>query len=899
MKNIANMKLLTPVMRQYVEIKEQYSDSILFFRMGDFYEMFFDDAKLASRMLGIALTSRDKERDIPMCGVPFHSAKNYIARLVKEGYKVALCEQVEDPAQAKGIVERAVIRVITPGIALDEDLLDSKSNNFIAAASWNSNSAGIAYMDVTTGEFEMTDLKGLAILYDEIKRINPSELLLQDPPRPGPSRPSFSGTDTSGRDVPGRDPLEEIPVKNITFLGNYDFQYRVAVERLTKHFDVTSLDGFGLGGIKEGVRAAGALLYYVKQTQKADLSHVRKCTPYYPHRYLVMDDSTRRNLELMQNIRTGDGSGTLLELLDRTNTAMGGRRLRAWLTYPLVEAVEIKRRLEAVGELKDDRQGRMDIEEALSGVYDLERLIGRVSLKVAGPRDLVSLKVSLKRIPPLKEILKKFKAPMTEEIGSSLDGAEEAVSLIEASITDSPPATTREGGIIKGGFSKGLDELRDIGSGGKDWIARLESAERARSGINTLKVGYNKVFGYYIEVTNANLPLVPSDYIRKQTLVNAERFITPALKEWESKILTAEEKAQELELKLFSRVRDEVARSTERVQATASKVATIDVLTAFARVSEDRNYVRPEITGGDAIAIEQGRHPVVESMSPEPFIPNDLRLDCTEDQIIVLTGPNMAGKSTYIRQVALIVVMVQTGCFVPAAKASIGVVDRIFTRVGASDDLSKGQSTFMLEMNEAANILNNATSKSLVILDEIGRGTSTFDGLSIAWAVAEYLHDTPGARAKTLFATHYHELTDLSLTKERVKNYNMAVKEWNDRVIFLRKVLPGGTNRSYGIHVARLAGMPPEVIERAMEILKNLERGELNDAGMPRLATRLTQVSGPISGEDRGMGQRNLPNLLGGDRDPIYDELRQLDPEGITPIEALNILNKMKGMLKD
>jgi DNA mismatch repair protein MutS len=885
MKKIIGLKYLTPAMRQYVEIKNQHRDAILFFRMGDFYEMFFDDAKLASRILGIALTSRDKERDIPMCGIPYHSAKNYIARLVREGYKVAICEQLEDPDQAKGIVERAVTRVITPGIALDEDLLDSKTNNFIAAASWKTNGAGFAYMDVTTGDFEITDLPDRSSLYEEIKRVNPSELLL-----PGPA-----GQRTSVRDLSDREPLEELPVKNITYLGKYDFQFQVAVERLTKHFNISSLDGFGLSDLTEGVRAAGALLYYVKHTQRADLNHIKRCTPYYPQSFLVMDHSTRINLELMQNIRTAERSCTLLELLDRTSTAMGGRRLRAWLTYPLVDTSEIKRRLDAVEELIDKKEDRMDIEEVLSGVYDLERLIGRVSLKVAGPRDLVSLKVSLKKIPGLKEILKNFKSPIMEETMLSLDAAKEAVSLIDASIMDSPPATTREGGIIEDGYSKELDELRAIGSGGKDWIARLERAERARTGINTLKVGYNKVFGYYIEVTKANLSQVPADYIRKQTLVNAERFITPALKEWEAKILTAEERAQELELKLFKEVTDEVARYTERVQKTASLVGVLDVLATFAKVSEDKNYVKPDINDGDAIIIEQGRHPVVEGMSPEPFIQNDHRLDCKENQIIVLTGPNMAGKSTYIRQVALIVVMAQIGCFVPAARASIGVVDRIFTRVGASDDLSRGQSTFMVEMNEAANILNNATSRSLVILDEIGRGTSTFDGLSIAWAVAEYLHDTPGVRAKTLFATHYHELTELSLTKARVKNYNMTVKEWNDRVIFLRKVLPGGSNRSYGIQVARLAGIPEEVIERATEILKNLERGELNEEGMPRLATRIRQVPrGEI-----GRAQKNLPGLLGGDRDSIHDELRNIDPDRITPVEALNILNRIKGMLED
>ncbi|MBI5453890.1 MAG: DNA mismatch repair protein MutS [Deltaproteobacteria bacterium] len=860
------MKPVTPAMRQYLDIKALHKDAILFFRMGDFYEMFFDDALLASRALGIALTSRDRERKVPMCGVPYHSAASYIARLVKDGHKVAICEQTTDPEESKGIVERAVVKVITPGIALDEELLDPKANNFIASACLNGKRAGFAYMDVSTGEFRATVLASLSALHDEIRRIRPLELLVEHG-----AGVAFESSD--------------LPVKKVTPLPAYDFDYRPASDKLSARFGTKSLDGFGLSELVDGVRAAGALLAYASETQKGDLSHVTRCTPYYTEDYLVMDASTRRNLEITENLRTGGREGTLLELLDRTRTAMGGRRLRSWLVHPLKDIAPIRDRQEGVAELLDKREARAALKGSLSRLYDLERLSVRASLGAAGPRDLVALKDSLKVVPELVDTLSGFGSALLRDVSAALDAVPEASSLIERAIIDTPPVNTRDGGFIKAGYDATLDELRSIRSGGKDWIAALESSERARTGINSLKVGYNRVFGYYIEVTKANLSSVPADYIRKQTLVGAERFITPALKEWEDKILSAEEKSIALEARLFSAVLSETARYSERVRRTSEAVSMLDALISFAEAASDGGYTRPVVDDSDILEIEGGRHPVVERLSKDGFVSNDLALD-SATRVVILTGPNMAGKSTYLRQNALIILLAQIGSFVPALRARIGVVDRIFTRVGASDDLARGHSTFMVEMNETANILNNATPRSFIVLDEIGRGTSTFDGLSIAWAVVEYLHDRQDIAAKTLFATHYHELTDLSLTRERVKNYNMAVKEWNDKIIFLRKVVPGGASRSYGIQVARLAGLPGDVITRAKEILKNLESGELNSSGVPR-----------ISVETDRRDPRQL-SLLGG-RDEVRERLKELEIERMTPLDALLELKTLKDMLEN
>jgi DNA mismatch repair protein MutS len=856
---------LTPAMRQYLDIKAQNPDSILFFRMGDFYEMFFEDAKVASRLLGIALTSRDREREVPMCGVPYHAAAGYIAKLVREGHKVAVCEQMTDPSEAKGIVERAVTKVITPGIALEDELLDPKANNFIAALCASKNSCGFSYMDVSTGEFALTGLNDLQSALEEVRRLRPLELLVESGQE---ENESFSG----------------LPVRKITPLGKYDFDLPEATARLNKHFGTKTLDGFGCAGLDEPVRAAGALLGYIRDNQKTDLLHVRKLQQYFTADYLVLDSSTRRNLEIAHNLRDGGKDGTLLSVLDRTKTSMGARALRSWLLHPLKDVSAISGRQDAVEELLEARELCASLEGALSHVYDLERLIARVSLGAANPRDLSALKSSLEKVPLIKDYLKLLGSGMIRALEREIDEVSEAAELIGRAIADTPPVSIKDGGVIREGYSSELDELRRTGSGGKDWIAALESSERARTGINTLKVGYNRVFGYYIEITKSNIANAPADYIRKQTLVNAERFITPQLKEWEEKILGAEEKALKIEVMLFGGVIEALKAHSHRVQRTAASIAVLDCLLSLSSAAREHNYTRPIVTGGDVIEIEGGRHPVVEASTRE-FVSNDLKLG--DERVIILTGPNMAGKSTYLRQNALIVLMAQIGSFVPAAKARFGAVDRIFTRVGASDDLSRGQSTFMVEMSETANILNNATSKSFVILDEIGRGTSTFDGLSIAWAVVEHILDKIGA--KTLFATHYHELTELSLTKERVKNYNMAVKEWEDRIVFLRKVLPGGSSRSYGIQVARLAGIPGEVISRSKEILRNLETGELNEAGMPRLAAR----------DGRAAADNGQMSLLGADMDPVHDELKSIDVDRITPIEALTALHKMKELLKN
>ncbi|MDO8426391.1 MAG: DNA mismatch repair protein MutS, partial [Deltaproteobacteria bacterium] len=810
------------------------------------------------------LTSRDKDRQIPMCGVPYHAASSYIAKLVKQGHKVAVCEQVTDPDGSKVIVGRAVVKVITPGVALEDEILDPKANNFIAAASVNLKRCGFSYMDVSTGEFRMAEFEGVSALHDEIKRIRPQELLVEEGLN---ASFAFHGS----------------PVKKITGLSRYDFDYRSALDRLNSHFGVASLDGFGCKGLTEGVRAAGALFQYVKDTQNGGLNHVKRCFPYSAGDYLILDASTRKNLEIIENT-SGGKDGTLLELLDKTKTAMGGRRLKSWLLFPLKDISRIRERQEAIEDLLAERGARASLQELLSDIFDLERLTVKVFLNAANPRDIVSLKISLQKIPAVKEALGQFSSRLLRSLFSSIDEVPEAVRIIEGSIVDTPPVTIRDGGVIRKGFNKALDELREIGSGGKDWIARLEASERSRTGINSLKVSYNRVFGYYIEVTRTNLANVPPDYIRKQTLVNAERFITPELKEWEEKILTAEERSKELEASVFAGILDQVSGYAQRIQRTAEAVSTLDSLLCLAQTAGERDYVRPSVVEDDIIEIEAGRHPVVEVKSREGFTANDLRLGPAE-RIIILTGPNMAGKSTYLRQNALIVLLSHIGSFVPALKATIGIVDRIFTRIGASDDLALGQSTFMVEMNETANILNNATGRSLVILDEIGRGTSTFDGLSIAWAVIEHMHDNASLRAKTLFATHYHELTELSLTKEMVKNYNMAVKEWSDKIIFLRKVVPGGSSRSYGIQVARLSGMPEAIIARAKEILKNLETGELNDAGMPRIAAK----------RDLDPGQMSLL----GEKDMLREELKRLDIDRLTPIEALNALHKMKEMLEN
>ncbi len=859
-----------------MEIKARHEDAILFFRMGDFYEMFFEDAQIAARVLGIALTSRDRDRKIPMCGIPYHAAQSYISRLIKEGYRVAICEQVEDPKEARTVVRREVVRVVTPGTVLEEEVLDASSHNYIVAALWTGKRGGLACMDLSTGDFRLTELEELSQLVDEMERLEPAELILPDEKM---KELILSERGAEGYNI------------STTYVGTYGFNHDSAYRILTEHFGVTTLDGFGCQGMEEAVRCAGALLRYVKDTQKASPGHIRRCIPYRREQFLFMDAATQRNLELFHNARNFSKEGTLVAVLDRTSTAMGGRKLRSWLGAPLVDPVETRLRLDSVEELVDRAIEREEITKHLSAIYDIERLTARLSTGYITPAELLSLKHSLEVAGELRALLESFCSQMLRGIHLRLDSVDEAVHLIARAIADEPPSHTRDGGFIREGYSEELDELRTIGSGGKEWIALLERRERERTGISTLKVGYNRVFGYYIEVTRANLSNIPDDYIRRQTLVNAERFVTPELKEWESRILGAEQRAKELEADLYVDLLAELRGYIPRLQTTAELVATLDVLTGLATIAEDRGYRKPEVDQDDAIIIEEGRHPVVELMTEEGFVSNDTTLDLEENQILIITGPNMAGKSTYLRQVALMVIMAQMGSFVPAGAARIGVVDRIFTRVGASDELTRGQSTFMVEMSETANILNNATTRSLIILDEIGRGTATFDGLSIAWAVAEYLHDNPRVRAKTLFATHYHELTELSLTKERVKNYNMAVREWNDRVVFLRKILPGGASRSYGIQVARLAGLPEDVVERAREILRNLEHTEFTETGEPALSSS-SQPTGRKA-------QFSLPNLFKPAEDPLRKALHRVDVNRITPIEALNILERLKQLADD
>ncbi len=918
-------------MRQYLEIKDRLGDAIVFFRMGDFYEMFFEDAVTASKVLGIALTARDRAKEIPMCGFPYHAATGYIKKLISEGHRVAVCEQVEDAGAAKGLVRREVTRVITPGTAIEDELLEPGENNYIAAISRAGARYGLSYMDLSTGEFMVTELQSPTDLRDEIMRLRPIEAIV-----PADADAS-DDADIKGEHL-GQETLPTpgsvlsaggLFIKKVSTLEEREFSPRLNARRLSEHFGTTGLEGFGCGGLTAGTGAAGALLHYIKETQQSALPHIRKLSPYDTGEFMIMDYSTRRNLEIVENTRRGTRSGTLIEVLDRTATAMGARLLKTWMLRPLKDLEPIRLRQSAVDELIMEPGVREAAGALLKGVYDLQRLSSRLSMGTATPRDLVALKDSLNKVARLKETLSGLGSGLLVDIRTGLDPVEDASSLVERAINDSPPINVREGGVIRSGYNSELDSLRETGAGGKDWIAALERDERKKTGISNLKVGYNKVFGYYIEVTRANLGSVPEGYIRKQTLVNAERFITEDLKRWEERILRAEERARALEAALFREVMEKLRPMEPRIRKTAGLAATLDVLISFALTAIRFDYTRPAMNEGSAILIEDGRHPVVEAaMNAGEFVANDLKLDSSGDAVIILTGPNMAGKSTYLRQNALIVFLSQIGSFVPAGRAEIGLVDRIFTRVGAWDDLSRGQSTFMVEMNETANILNNATPRSLVILDEIGRGTSTFDGLSIAWAVVEYLHDHFEAPPRTLFATHYHELTELSLTKERVKNYNMAVKEWEGRIIFLRKVVTGQSSSSYGIHVASLAGLPEEVLRRAGEILRNLERGELTERGTPRLAAGATAEGGldeapntGFTGAAGGVGAAGdtggtLLRVGGPSDEPCGegagkgaappDRLERLrarlsgtDLNATTPIEALNLLHELKEMIDD
>jgi len=870
------MASLTPMMRQYLEIKGQYPDAILFFRLGDFYEMFLEDAVTAARILDITLTARNKGADdeIPLCGIPFHSCRPYINKLVENGHKVAICEQVEDPKQARGIVRREVVQVVTPGLIVDTDSLQPKENNYLMAlAAAEKGRWGIALLDITTGEFRVTETADREGLHAEIASVNPREVLLADGEGGGALREDLAA---------------HLSERMVNPLPEWVFERDRAEGLLKDFYSCASLEPFGCRNLPGAVAAAGAVLHYLQETQKISLDHIRSLSTYHAGDFMILDDATRRNLELTATLHDGRKRGSLLGVLDRTVTAMGGRKLRHWINHPLVDVERIGRRHEAVSEMVEKSLERDALREALDGVYDLERLNGKIAMASANAKDLVALRNSLERLPALLEQLGALESSLLGDLRRTIDPLADVTEIIGGAIVDDPPFVLREGGLIREGFDPHLDELRTISRDGKGWIARLEQEEKQRTGIPSLKVRFNKVFGYYLEVTRTHIDKVPEDYQRKQTLANAERYITPALKEFEEKVLGAEEKMVGIEYDLFQQVRQQVAGQGQRIQATADALASLDVLLALADLAHERHYVRPEMSEDGELVIVDGRHPVIEAMSlSERFVPNDVTMDTDENQILIITGPNMAGKSTFMRQVALITLMAQMGSLVPARSARIGVVDRIFTRVGASDNLARGQSTFMVEMTETANILNHATSRSLIVLDEIGRGTSTFDGVSIAWAVAEYLHDEASVAAKTLFATHYHELTDLALTRGRVRNYNVAVKEWNDQVIFLRKIVKGGASHSYGIQVARLAGLPRTVIDRAREVLTNLESGEFEKEGEPRLAR----------GRRQAPAERPPQLSLFGDDDRLRQRLEEVDVSVLTPLEALNLLDELKKMV--
>jgi len=864
---------LTPMLKQYFSVKQKYPKAILFFRMGDFYEMFFEDAERAAPILQIALTSRSRHqgRDIPMCGVPFHAADAYIARLIQAGLKVAVCDQVEDPAQAKGLVAREVTQVVTPGVVLSPEIQDPRIALHLAAlVKPDSGPYGLAALDVSTGDFSLTEIDDETALVAELSRLAPAETLISE-------------EDSAGLTAL----LDEMALYHTAFEAGAFLPER-ARSVLVRRFGPHALAGFGVDEAEQGLCAAGAVLLYAEENQGRDLKHVDRLRCYRLKDYMVLDEIAQRNLELFVNLRDHTRSGTLLDLLDLTQTAMGGRRMRQWLGYPLRDRARIAERHEAVEALVLDGLGRSDLRDQLKGVQDLERLTGRIGLGRAGPKDLVALRISLARLPGIKALLLGQPTGRLYDLGWRLDPLPEVADLLEGALVEEPPPHLREGRVFRPEYNSELAELAAILSDGRGWIARMEAEERGRTGIASLKVGFNKVFGYYLEITRPNLDQVPEDYIRRQTLSNAERFVTPELKEWEAKVLTAEEERIRLEQRLYQELLAELAAYAPRLKDAADILAEADVLAALARAAVRYEYVRPELLDEDRIEISDGRHPVIERTMPrDAFVPNDLTLDNDSNQILIITGPNMAGKSTILRQAALIALMSQMGGFVPAERARLGIVDRIFTRIGASDDLTRGRSTFMVEMNETARILNQATSQSLVILDEIGRGTSTFDGLSIAWAVVEYLHDLHGTGVRTLFATHYHELVDLAQTRARVKNFNVAVKQYRDEVIFLRKLLPGGTSRSYGLAVARLAGLPAEVLERAAQVLENLEREELDPGGRPRPA-RSAQGSPDLGGQ---------MSLFAAAPHPWEEELKKLDLDLLTPLEALAKLAEWKRRL--
>lgn len=881
-----DMSAVTPMMQHYIKTKEEYEDCILFYRLGDFYEMFFEDAETVSRELELTLTGKDcglTER-APMCGVPFHAADNYINRLVEKGYKVAICEQVEDPKLAKGIVKREVIRVVTPGTNLYTQALDETKNNYIMSVAYISNRFGIAFADVTTGAFMVTEVEKLRNLLDELYKFSPAELICNE-------AFCMSGVD-----------LEELRNRlhlSVSALDNWYFDDDLCQRTLKDHFHVGTLEGLGLKDYDCATIAAGALLTYLLETQKNSLDHMRKITPYVTDKYMLIDSSTRRNLELTETMREKEKRGSLLWVLDKTKTAMGARMLRSFIEQPLIEEEAINQRLDAVEEINRQEMDREEIREYLGPVYDLERLISRVSYQSANPRDLIAFKTSIGMIPPIRRLLGQFQSEELKKVYEDMDELQDLYQVLDKAIVEDPPLAMKEGGIIKDGYDRQIDDYRQAKTKGKTWLAELEAEEKEKTGIKNLKIKYNKVFGYYLEVTNSFKDMVPDYYTRKQTLTNAERYITPRLKELEDMILGAEDKLYALEYDRFAEIRNMIAGEVDRIQKTARAIAKLDAYLSMALVASRNQYVRPKINTKGIIDIKDGRHPVVEKMiTNDMFIPNDTYLDNGKNRISVITGPNMAGKSTYMRQTALIVLMAQIGSFVPASKANIGIVDRIFTRVGASDDLASGQSTFMVEMTEVANILRNATSKSLLILDEIGRGTSTFDGLSIAWAVIEHISNPKLLGAKTLFATHYHELTELEGKLPGVNNYCIAVKERGDDIVFLRKIVKGGADKSYGIQVAKLAGVPDSVINRAKELVEELVSADITST-VKDIASegKKSKAKPPVHYDEVDMEQISLFDTV--KDDDVLEELKSIKIDELRPVDALNVLYRLQNKLKN
>lgn len=880
---------LTPMMQQYMNTKNEYKDCILFYRLGDFYEMFFDDAITAARELEITLTGKacGLEERAPMCGIPHHAVDGYLTRLVSKGYKVAICEQMEDPKQCKGIVKREVVRIVTPGTNLNTQSLEDGKNNYLMGIFYMSDSFGVAMVDVTTGEFYMTEVENTRKLMDEVTKFAPSELIYNE-------ELVMTGFDLD--DLHNRLGMAE------SVLERRYFDEEMCVKSLKEHFHVQALDGLGLKDYPIGTIAAGAVMQYLTETQKNTLSHITGIMPYSSNAYMVLDSSTRRNLELVETLREKQKRGSLLWVLDKTKTAMGARLLRSMIEQPLIDVDAIEARLDAIEELNQEAITREELREYLNPIYDLERLIGKVSYKTANPRDFIAFQSSLEMIPPIKTLLADATCAKLKGIYTELDTLEDICSLISDAIVEEPPIAIKEGGIIKEGYNEEIDKLRRAKTEGKSWLAELEERERNATGIKNLRVKYNKVFGYYLEVTKSYQELVPDTWTRKQTLTNAERYTTPELKELEDIILGAEDKLFALEYELFVEVREHIASEVKRIQQTAKAIANLDVLVSLALVAEQNNYVRPAINQDGVIDIKEGRHPVVEKViNNDSFVANDTYLDQKKQRISIITGPNMAGKSTYMRQTALIVLMAQIGSFVPAFSANIGVVDRIFTRVGASDDLASGQSTFMVEMTEVANILRNATKNSLLILDEIGRGTSTFDGLSIAWAVVEHIADPKQIGAKTLFATHYHELTELEGKLDSVNNYCIAVQESGEDIVFLRKIIKGGADKSYGIQVARLAGVPDKVLKRAQEIVNELTENDIVDRTKEiavKSTTKKSVAKEPAKEKEQQMsifdGFANMPST-----EDILLELRDLDMNALTPMEAMNKLYQIQQKVKE